>query len=123
MNNKWRIEQVGGGQIADTGDYDDPIYLLTNGDIELVTEDDVDLETPDIDSIHTVIRVLNNLDYKWEDWKADNKDLEIHILKDQLKQWQKVAEQMYEAMDHLEPTDIEYCDQAWKAIQNYEELK
>lgn len=118
MNTKWRIEQVGGGQIADTGDYGDSMYLLTNGDIELVTRDELDIKWPEIE---VLLKVLDQ--YKWEDWKSDDREFVIHILRDQLRQWKSVAEQMYGAMDHLVPTDIEYCDQAWKAIQDYQELK
>ena len=118
MNTKWRIEQVGGGQIADTGDYSDPMYMLTNGDIELVTRDELDIKWPEIE---VLLKVLDQ--YKWEDWKSDDREFVIHILRDQLRQWKSVAEQMYGAMDHLVPTDIEYCDQAWKAIQDYQELK
>lgn len=98
QNNKWRIETRGGGQIADTGDYSDPVYVLTNGDIELVTKDDID---EDCDQVNMKMAedALNELNANWEDWKLSEKEYELNLKQQEVDKWKEVANEMYMWLD------------------------
>lgn len=64
--------------IADTGDYDYH-YELTNGDIVLITRDEVDSEIGgDFD---IAVKLFNDCDYKWENWKQDDLQFQLYIEK------------------------------------------
>jgi len=94
QNNKWRIETRGGGQIADTGDYSDPVYVLTNGDIELLTKDELN----DEDMQH-LQHSMNAIHVKWEDWKLSDKEFELHLKQQEVDKWKEVAKEMYMWLD------------------------
>lgn len=98
---KWRIEVQGGGQIADTGDYSDPYYVLTNGDIELVTKDDIEIDNYDSDTIHAVVDILNQLCMKWEDWKLSEKEFELHLKQQEVDKWKQIAEELHQIVMKL----------------------
>ena len=119
-NNKWRIEVQGGGQIADTGDYSDPIYVLTNGDIELVTKDEIE----DVDQ-EGLLSWLNDLNVKWEDWKLSDKEFELHLKQQEVDKWKEMAQDMYLWLDaymHSRPT-IDKSHPVNGLIYRYEELE
>lgn len=86
MSNNWKIEVRGGSQIADTGDYSDPIYVLTNDDIELITKDEID----EADQIGVVVW-MNQMGAKWEDWKLSDKEFEVHLKQQEVDRWKEIA--------------------------------
>lgn len=109
---KWRIEVQGGGQIADTGDYSNSYYVLTNGDIELVTKDEIDNQEEieeDIDEIvdtnikciDMLVKCLNQLDVKWEDQKLSDKEFELHLKQQEADKWKQIAEELHQIVMKL----------------------
>lgn len=89
-NKKWVINTLGGDQIADTGDYDDPFYELTNGDISLYTKDDVWDEDNPSGSLNIILRELNYLNAKWY-----QDDSHLHVI-GYLERWKN---EMYEFLE------------------------
>jgi hypothetical protein len=88
LNGKWELI-VESSQIADTGDYGDPLYLITNGEISLHCTDDVE-ENSDFDNL---INALNSLPYKLQiddSWKW-----ELELQKKEVKR-------LYETLNSIE---------------------
>ena len=60
MSNKWRLEERPGGQIADTGDYDDGCWEITDGTNSMFTTgDSSELEA---DELEPLVNLMNELD-------------------------------------------------------------
>ena len=111
----WRIETRGGGQIGDTGDYDDPYYVLTNGIIELVTKDDIAEMADD-----ALVEILNELGVKWEDWKLSDAQYELYLEKENCKKWKEIAKELMESLEcYTECADNESDKAVQKAMNNY----
>ena len=88
-NNKWDFKRHSYA-IADTGDYDG-YYELTNGEISLITKDDIDDLSIEDSYISVIVEALNQLGANWENWEQDNLNFEIHLLKQQIQQWKTIA--------------------------------
>ncbi len=114
---QWELKEIAGHAIADTGDYSDPMYMLTNGDIELVTKDDMDPE--DCDSI-SLVSMLNAIDANWEDWKLSNAEFELHLEKENCRKWKEVAGKLNWALTYIR-TYASY-PVATNVMKEYEEL-
>lgn len=117
-NRKWEVI-AHSAPIADTGDYDGH-YELSNGDITLITRDDIDTDDPDI---HIALYALGQ--YKWEDWKRDALEYELHLEKENYKKWKDCAQKLYVALGlatkhtYIQAGETEVID---KSIDLYQEL-
>jgi hypothetical protein len=78
-NKKWELKPHY-HQIADTGDYDGH-WELTNGDISLITRDDLDDFHEDDSYIKVIIEAFNQLGAKWENSDKDTAEYELHLEK------------------------------------------
>ena len=107
-NKQWELKSHS-YQIADTGDYDG-YWELTNGDICLITKDEIDVdeemravnpETEDTNAkcVDVLVSCLNQLECKWEDWKLSDKEFELHLEQENCKKWKEIARDLYEAID------------------------
>lgn len=116
MENKtWRIEVQGGGQITDTGDYDDPYYVLTDGEIELVTKNEIIDESYHPDEL---LNILNSwYDVKWEDWKLSDKEFELYLEKENCKKWKEALQLIVKSF----PREV-LSDQVGEQWNDIEEL-
>ena len=94
-NNKWEIKELPGHAIADTGDYSESMYMLTNGEVELITKDEIELEAGE-----WLAARINAMDVKWEDWKLDNALFELHLMTQNSNRWKEIAEYLYTAIWH-----------------------
>jgi len=128
MNNKeWRIE-AHESAIADTGDYD-CYYELTNGDISLVTRDEIDedeemrainAETEDTNApcVKVLVSCLNQLDCKWENWIEDDIRYQLHVMSENCDKWKNIADILYDNLKHgFSQEALE------KDLETYEKLK
>ncbi len=91
---KWEIK-AHSYQIADTGDYDGH-FILKCGDIELITKDD---HLGDEEG-QALIKALNDVDCKWEDWKLSDKEFELHLKQQEVDRWKEVAEKLYGIVEY-----------------------
>ncbi len=87
-NKQWKL-RYNSYPIADTGDYDGH-FELTNGDISIVTKDDIsDTHDREQNWCSPVVDALNELDAKWENWAYGELQYELHLEKEKLERMKK----------------------------------